>query len=123
MNCPVDYSEEPVSTKAAVKLPLPVNIPIKPQFSWTAASPRECVKTNYLGTNVPHVNCGLMSALPDSEKKKVTWKVLSFHITNLPPPSSLLEFSPQQSIELQLIILLIISKSNVNSAHPIELFL
>jgi hypothetical protein len=33
-----------------------------------------CAETKYLGTKVPHVNCGQISVLPDSEKKKVTWK-------------------------------------------------
>ncbi len=74
MNCPVNYSEDPVSTQAVVKQPLPVNFPMKPRFPRTAASPRECVKTKYLGTNVPRVNRGLISVLPDSRKKNVTWK-------------------------------------------------
>ncbi len=74
MNCPVDYSDNPVPTKAAVKQPLPVSIPMKPRFPRTAASPRECVETKYLGTKVPRVNRGVVSVLPDSEKKKVTWK-------------------------------------------------
>ncbi len=30
MNCPVNYSEDPVSTNSAVKQPLPVNIPMRP---------------------------------------------------------------------------------------------
>ncbi len=67
MNCPVNYSENSVLTKAAVKQPLPVNTPKKPQFPWTAASPRECVE-------VPRVNRELISVLPDSGKKKVTRK-------------------------------------------------
>jgi hypothetical protein len=74
MNCPVNYSEDSVITKAAVKQPLPVDIPMKPQFPWTTASPREHVETKYLGTKVPHANGGLISVLLDSEKKKVTWK-------------------------------------------------
>jgi hypothetical protein len=67
MNCPVNYSENSVLAKAADKQPLPVDIPMKPQFPWTAASLQECVE-------VPRVNRELFSVLPDSGKKKVTWK-------------------------------------------------
>jgi hypothetical protein len=74
MNCPVNYSEEPVSTQAAVKHLLPVNIPMKLQFPWTAASPGECVDTKSIGTSILGVNPGLISVLPDSRKKNVTWK-------------------------------------------------
>ncbi len=74
MNCPVEYSEDSVITKAAVKQPLPVDISMKPQFPQTATSLQECVETKYLGTTVPRVNLGLISVLPDSKKKKVTWK-------------------------------------------------
>ncbi len=74
MNCPDDYSEDHVTTKAAIKQPLPVNILMKPQFPRTAASPQEFVVTKYLGTKVPHVNRGLISVLPNSKMKKVTWK-------------------------------------------------
>jgi hypothetical protein len=67
MNCPVNYSEISVLTKAADKQPLPVNIPMKPRFPLTAVLPRECVE-------VPRVNCELISVLPVFGKKKVTWK-------------------------------------------------
>jgi hypothetical protein len=74
MNCLVNYSEDSVITKAAVKHLLPVNILMKPRFPQTAASPQECVETKYLDTTVPHVNRGLIYVLPDFKKKKVTWK-------------------------------------------------
>ncbi len=66
MNCPVNYSENSVLTKAADKKPHPVDFLMKPQFPRTAASLRECVE-------VPCVNCELISVLPDFRKKKVTW--------------------------------------------------
>ncbi len=67
MNCPVNYSENSDLTKAADEQPLPANIPMKPQFPWTATSPRECVE-------MPRVNRELITVLPDFGKKKVTWK-------------------------------------------------
>jgi hypothetical protein len=122
MNCPVKYSEDFVITKAAVKKPLSVNIPMKPQFPRTTAYPREGVETKYLGTAVPRVNHGLISVLPDSKKKRVTWKDSLIPHYKTSPQSSLLEFRPRQSRKLCPIILVIISNSNVNSAHPIEIF-
>ncbi len=67
MKCPVNYSKNSVLTKAADKQPLPVDIPMKPQFAQTAASPRECV-------DVPRVKRELISVLPDYRKMKVTIK-------------------------------------------------
>ncbi len=52
------------------------------------------------------------------KRRKWHGKILSFHITNPSPSSSLLKIGPQQSRELQLIVLLIILNSNVNLAHP-----
>ncbi len=74
MDCPVNCSENSVLTKAKVKQPLPDDILMKPWLPWTNASPQECVETIYLDTKVPCVNRGLISVLPDSGKKKVTWK-------------------------------------------------
>jgi hypothetical protein len=67
LNCPVNYSENSVLTKTADKQSLPVDIPMKPRFPWTAASPWDCVE-------VPRVNCELISVLPDFGTNKVTWK-------------------------------------------------
>jgi hypothetical protein len=78
MNCPVNYSENSVLTKAAVKQPLLDDIPMKPQFPWTAASPWDCVE-------VPHVNRELISVLPDFGKKKVMWKDSHFPRHKSPP--------------------------------------
>ncbi len=43
INCPPDYSEEPVFIPTPVLQPLPVNLPMKPGIPKIATSPRECV--------------------------------------------------------------------------------
>ncbi len=94
MSCPVNYSEDPILTKAVVKQLLPVNILMKSWFPWTTASPQECVETKYLGSKVPPVNLGQISVLPDLKKKKVTWRDSHFPRHKSPPSIKPLRIQP-----------------------------
>ncbi len=122
MNCSVNFSEDSVLTKTVVKQPLPVNIGWSPHslrpplHHWSVLRQNTLV----LRYHVSIVGWFLYSQIPG--RRKWHGKTAPFHVTNLIPPLSLLEFGPQQSREFWLIILVIISNSNINLAHAIELF-
>ena len=84
MNCAVDYSKEPPFSPGPVTQPTSTNLPMKPRlFSKTAASPRECVRAQPSGTNVPSL-CRKPVQIPiEPTGNKVSWRdvVLAHHVT------------------------------------------
>jgi hypothetical protein len=73
MNCLPDYSEDAVFILKPVLQPLPVNLPMKPQISKIAASPRECVVIQLHNTQVLSPSCKQILVPPAPNLKKGCW--------------------------------------------------
>ncbi len=88
MNCPLDYSEDPIFTTQAVFQPISNNIPMKPRVPKTATSLRECVRAKPSGTKVPSTNLKLIPVPFAPNMKSISWHdaLLADHPTSTPSP-------------------------------------
>ncbi len=73
MNCPVDYSEDPVFSPRPVLQQLSTNIPMKPRVLLTGTSPRECVRAQPSDTKVSFSSDKLLPISFAPNTKNISW--------------------------------------------------
>jgi hypothetical protein len=74
MNCPADYSEDPLFSPCPVLQPLSNNIPMKPRVPQTVTSPRECVRAQPSDTKVSSSSGKLLSVPFTPNTKNISWR-------------------------------------------------
>jgi hypothetical protein len=88
MNCPVDYSENPVISPRPVLQQLLTHIPMKPRVLLPSTSPRECVRAQPLDTKVSFSSDKLLPVSFAPNTKNIRWRdaLLSDRATSTSSP-------------------------------------